>query len=265
VIVGGVIVGALIIGGIVALAAGGGSKKKTASKAGSRPPVGELGSATLAPVPTNHVAGSGEVSLRLNGTQATVTLSAAGLINGAPHLMHIHAGGIGACPPASAARIHNGHLALTTVDGVKYYGTPQASLTVRGDTSAASYLAFPRFPSVGEIKYQRTFVVTAQLAGEIRADNAVMVVHGIDYNHNGIYDNVLSHSELLPAVPSEATAPALCGPLVRAMHAATGGGGAGGGGPGSKGAVYVADLAVDPEPLAFWCGLGPGQTVALTE
>ena len=90
----------------------------------------------------------------------------------------------------------------------------------------------------------------------------MIVVHGIDYDHNGIYDNVLSHSELLPTVPSEATAPALCGPLVRAMHAATGG--AGGGGTGARGGVYVAELALEPDPLAWWCGEASAHSVALT-
>jgi hypothetical protein len=259
-LVAAVLVPLAIIGVVIALVAGSGSSKK--KHTATTPPAGELGSATLAPVPTNHVVGSGEVSVRLNGRTASVTLRADGLINGAPHLMHIHAGGIGACPPASAARIHNGHLALTTVDGLKYYGPPQASLTVTGDTSAASYLAFPRFPNVGNIQYTRTLTLPAKLAGQVREDNAVIVVHGIDYNGNGIYDNVLSHSELLPTVPSEATAPALCGPLVRAMHASAGG--AGGGGTGTRGAVYVAELAVEPDALSWLCGENPGQGVALT-
>jgi protein kinase-like protein len=256
---------ALAVGvGVVALVgtSGSGSSKKQGTVA----PVGELGSATLAPVPTNRVNGAGDVSLRLDGRRATITLSAQGLINGAPHLMHIHAGGLGSCPPASAARVHNGHLALTTVDGLKYYGPPAVSLTTTGDTSTASYLAFSRFPSEGDISYRRTLTLPPQVAREVRADNAVVVIHGIDYDHNGIYDNVLSRSELLPTVPSEATAPALCGPLVRAIHAAVGGrGGRGGGGTGSHSGVYVAELAVEPDPLAWWCAAGPAQSVALTE
>jgi len=257
--VAAVLVGLAIVGGVVALLASGGSSKKQTTT--SAPAAGDVGSATLAPVPTNHVVGAGDVTLRLNGRQVTVMLGADGLINGAPHLVHIHAGGAGSCPPASAAKIHNGHLALTTVDGLKYYGSPQASLTTSGDTSASSYLAFPRFPSQGDIHYQRAFTVPARLAREIRADNAVIVVHGIDYDHNGIYDNVLSHSELLPTVPSEATAPALCGPLVRAMHAATDG--AGGGGSGARGGVYVAELAAEPDPLAWWCGEASAHSAAL--
>ena len=41
----------------------------------------------------------------------------------------------------------------------------------------------------------------------------MIVVHGIDYNGNHVYDNVLDRSELSNALPGEATAPALCGPL----------------------------------------------------
>jgi hypothetical protein len=248
----------VIAGGAIALAVSGGGAKKKLPPA----PVGEPVAATLAPVPTNRVVGSGEVMVRLNGQQATVTLSAMGLLNGAAHLMHIHAGGLGSCPPASAARLHNGHLALTTVDGLKYYGPPEASLTTYGDTSAASYLMFSRFPSQGNIRYHRTITLTSKVARDVRADNAVVVIHGIDYNGNGVYDNVLSHSELLPTVPSEATAPALCGPLVLAMHASRSA--AGGGRPGREGAVYVAQLAVEPDPLAWWCAPASGQDVALT-
>lgn len=47
----------------------------------------------------------------------------------------------------------------------------------------------------------------------VRHDNAVIVVHGIDYNHNKKYDNVLGVSDLTPTLPMEATAPGICGAL----------------------------------------------------
>ena len=50
----------------------------------------------------------------------------------------------------------------------------------------------------------------------------MIVVHGIDYNDNGIYDDVLDRSELKHNLPGEATAPALCGPLVPTQTADTG-------------------------------------------
>jgi hypothetical protein len=55
--------------------------------------------------------------------------------------------------------------------------------------------------------------------GAIKADKAVIIVHGIDYNGNGIYDNVLDRSELKRSLPGEATAPALCGTLTKAKTA----------------------------------------------
>ena len=42
----------------------------------------------------------------------------------------------------------------------------------------------------------------------------MIVVHGIDYNGNGSYDDTLGGSDLNPALSGEATAPALCGELL---------------------------------------------------
>ncbi len=62
------------------------------------------------------------------------------------------------------------------------------SLTTRADTSAASGLAIDRFPATSSLTYQRTITVNANVAHQIRHNNAVIVVHGIDRNHNGVYD-----------------------------------------------------------------------------
>jgi serine/threonine protein kinase len=238
---------AIVAGVVVALVSSGGGKSSGVSST-PRVAQGEATAAKLAAVPTNHVNGTGTATVSLNGDVATVTVDAQGLLNGAPHLMHIHAGGLGTCPPASAARLHNGHLAVSTEDGIKYYGPPEASLTTRGDTSAASYLVFARFPSEGDIVYKRQMSISSHLAEKIRAGNAVVVIHGIDYDGSGVYDNVLSHSELLPTVPADATAPALCGPLVAQASAKAGEN------PGSPaGGVYVAALGTEPDYLAWWC------------
>jgi Cu/Zn superoxide dismutase len=164
-------------------------------------------------VPTNRVTGSGTATVSLNGEQATVTLHTHDLLAGSPHAMHIHAGGQGVCPPASAARLHNGHLSISTTNGIHFYGPPEVALTSHGDTSPKSIIDFARYPSVAAIPYKRTVTVPRGIADAIRAGNAVIVVHGIDYNHNGIYDDVLDRSELKATLPGEATAPALCGPL----------------------------------------------------
>ncbi|MFJ7244391.1 hypothetical protein ACIQWA_07040 [Kitasatospora sp. NPDC098652] len=170
--------------------------------------------AVLLPVPGNHVDGSGRATVVLNSDDtARITVDARGLLDGAPHAMHIHIKGNGECPDANAATLHNGHLAISTTDGLSAYGPIGTSLTTSGDTSPASALAVDRFPATGTFHYSRTIQLTNDVAQQVRADNAVVVVHGIDYNHNGRYDSVLGPSELNPALPQEATAPALCGPL----------------------------------------------------
>jgi serine/threonine protein kinase len=208
-------------------------------------PAGQHLAAAVAPVPTNRVTGKGSATLVLNGDVATVKLTTQGLLNGSPHLIHIHAGGQGLCPPASAARLHNGHLAISTGNGIKYYGPPLVSLTLRGDTSAKSNLAFPRFPSVGAISYSRAVTVSSSVAALIRGGNAVMVVHGIDYDHSGTYDEVLGRSDLSTNFTGDSTAPALCGHLAlggTSVASAHGSSATFASGPSSRTTVYTASL-----------------------
>ena len=128
--------------------------------------------------------------------------------------MHIHAGARGICPPASAARLHGGHLTISTTDGGPFYGKALTSLTVRGDTSIKSFLRFGRYPRTGTIRYSRTLTLSSRVADLVRRHNAVILIHGIDYNDNGVYDSGLDRSDLARTLPGEATAPALCGALV---------------------------------------------------
>ena len=205
---------------VIVVSSGGSSKPSGQPSAGSQQSL-----STAQPVPTNHVTGSGAATVVLRGDTATLTLDTNGLLDGSPHAMHIHAGGLGVCPPASAARLHNGHLAIDTKDGLHWYGPPQVSLTTSGDTSAAtlqhSVLAFSRYPDVGDIRYTRTITVPPGVAAAIRANDALVVVHGINYDASGIYDDVLGQSDLNPGIPSTATAPALCGQLVGSGSAST--------------------------------------------
>jgi serine/threonine protein kinase len=206
----------LVVGAVVAV---------IALTSGSSTPSGQPFNAAAQPVPTNQVRGSGTATVRLdNKNLASVSLDTSGLLNGAPHAMHIHAGGKGTCPSASAAHLHNGHLSISTTDGIKFYGPPQVSLTSGGDTSPKSIVDFTRYPTVGTIRYTRQIMLPPGVAAAIRAGDAVIVVHGIDYNHNGAYDDVLDRSELSKSLPGEATAPALCGPLVSTKTAAAGNG-----------------------------------------
>jgi len=181
---------------------------------GSSAPAGQPFEAAAQPVPDNRVTGGGTATLVLRGDTVTATVHVHGLLGGAAHAMHIHAGGLGVCPPASAARLHNGHLAISTGNGIKFYGPPQVSLTTSGDTSPKSILDFSRYPSTGKIDYKRTFTIPPGVAAAIRAGNAVFVVHGINYDHSGVYDDVLGRSDLDSKLPGTATAPALCGTLV---------------------------------------------------
>jgi hypothetical protein len=176
----------------------------------------------LGPVPTNHVNGSGNGVMRLNGTSLKISVDSRGLLDGSPHALHIHAGSKGSCPPASAARPHNGHNTIATHAGVPYYGPAVEALTTRGDTSKRSLVAFNRYPHTSDVQYTRTIKVTPIVASYIRKKNAVLVVHGIDYNNNGVYDGVLERSDLDPSLPGESTAPALCGPLIPEKKAASG-------------------------------------------
>jgi hypothetical protein len=160
------------------------------------------------------VTGSGTAAVTLHGDVATFTVDTTGLLNGGSHPIHLHAFGEGICPPASAAKLYSGHLAISTTDGLKYYGPMAAALTLSGDTSMNSMLAFTRYPTTGQIHYQRTITLTTAAANAIRNGNGVIVVHGIDYDHSGHYDNVLNRSELDSAVSQDSTAPALCGTLL---------------------------------------------------
>ncbi|MEV6008592.1 hypothetical protein AB0M29_17475 [Streptomyces sp. NPDC051976] len=181
--------------------------------AGAQSSGGSNYQANLNPVADNMVDGSGTATVSLSGNQATISVTANRLLDSAPHAQHIHIKGSGECPKADAGHMHNGHVAISTTDGLPAYGKIGSSLTTKGDTSPGSALAVDRFPSTGSYHYTRTITVTPDVAQQIRANNAVVVVHGIDYNHNGKYDNVLGPSELDPKLPQEATAPAICGAL----------------------------------------------------
>ncbi|MBV8221582.1 MAG: hypothetical protein JO325_24220, partial [Solirubrobacterales bacterium] len=225
---------------------------------GSSPPPAKPGFASsLRAVPTNRVTGTGHATVQIQGNVATVTVDTNGLLRAA-HLMHIH-GGTGNCPPASAAQTFNGHQFISASVGDQYYGPVVTSLTQIGDTSPASHLSSGLFPQVGNIRYERTIDLGPGVAQEIRNGLAVIVVHGIDYDGAGQYDNVLGAGV-------EASAPALCGPLFPTQSAAaprTGGAAA---------TTYVASMKLyGPTPgqqslsSLFWChGGGRPATASST-
>jgi hypothetical protein len=230
------------------------------SAASSEPP-GQRVTGDLTPVPFSKVKGVGDAVVRLNGDVATVSLKTSGLLD-SQHAMHFHAGTRGECPPGSAARNHGGHLAIATGDGVPWYGPPVTALTKTGDiTPKKSLLAFKRYPTVGNIRYTRRINVGKVVASYIRNKNAVVVVHGIDFNGNGAYDfSAIDRSDLKRSLPGEITAPGLCGALVPVPKAA-GSGTKTGRVPGG-GQVFTASLepdgalTLDGADHAWLCPLG---------
>jgi hypothetical protein len=114
------------------------------------------------------------------------------------------------------ARLHNGHRSISTGDAIRLYGSTLTSFTQWGSTSGAvpTNIDMNRYPASGNIRYRRTMTVSRLVADLVRDRDAVIIVHGIDYNYNHIYDfGALGVSDLDRTLPGEATAPALCGPL----------------------------------------------------
>ena len=173
-----------------------------------------------------------------------IAINATGLTPDAPHAIHIHYGDdarnecpIMARPPEGDAMSErtDGTLRLSTADGLPAYGPIVVSLTTTGDTTPASALAVDRFPTSmgGKLSYNRSNIeftdvadagyagggTAKQIADSIREGEGVLVVHGVDYNGNGMYDAASAGlSELDSSLPAEATDPALCGVLAPHSH-----------------------------------------------
>jgi len=189
--------------------------------------------ANLQPNPGSGVTGSGTAMVQVSGTTITVTMAAMGLLPDQPHAAHIHfaAEARHECPVIGDDTNKDGH--LNTTEGGAAYGAIVVSLTKTGDTSPASGLAVDRFDTApgGKISYERGSIqVSPEVADAITKGEAVVVIHGVDYNKDGKYSGEVK-SDLDPSLPTEATDPALCG-VLRAAPAggmATGEGGAAGG------------------------------------
>jgi Cu/Zn superoxide dismutase len=199
-----------IVGGLAAAALVTGLATAAAATAGHNDGYGTTNAVTRLGE-LNKSDAKGTARVKLHGDKATVTVYAKGLLAKAPHAMHIHAGAKGTCPTMAADT--NGDRIVSTTEGHHAYGHIVVSLTTRGDTSPASGLAVDRFPATSTVKYERTVTVSAGVAQQIRKNNAVIVVHGIDRNRNGAYDFSVGKSDLDPKLPLEATSPALCGAL----------------------------------------------------
>jgi hypothetical protein len=210
-----------LIGSLTAVALLATSGTSSSSSTSAQAPIIIGYGAALPAVPTNHVTGSGTATVQLRGDTATITLNTTGLLAGSPHLAHIHGEGLGLCPTATSSKLHNGHRSISTGDAIRLYGPTLTSFTEWGSTSGSvpTNIDMTRYPASGNIRYKRTMTVTPLVADLVRDGNGVVVVHGIDYNYNHIYDFSLGVSDLDKTLPGEATAPALCGPLHRASGA----------------------------------------------
>lgn len=128
-----------------------------------------------------------------------------------PHAQHIHANGQGQCPSPDLDTDGNG--VIDTPEGEPAYGPVVTSLTEEGgETGPGQTLDVENFPTGGSTSYNRTIELSDNAADEVRAGNAVVVIHGLN---PAIMpgDTALEPSPLDSSFPLAATAPALCGPL----------------------------------------------------
>ncbi|MDH2442644.1 CHRD domain-containing protein [Amnibacterium sp. CER49] len=183
----------------------------------------------------NNSGGTGVAMVTLKGDQVTVDAKVSGLAmkfngNAYPHVAHIHDMGSGECPMPSADK--NGDGVISTPEGAPAYGGIGATLTTSGDTSPKSALDLKRaFGMGGSFNYHRTFTLDAATLAEVKKDNAVIVVHGLDPAKLSAKAQKEDSSPLTKDLPLAATAPALCGPLHATQMSGmpTGAAGTGGG------------------------------------
>lgn len=163
--------------------------------------------------PLNSSGVTGIATVTADGRQVQVKIKARHLAPKLPHAQHIHFGAKARHECPTIADDANGDFRLTTTDGAPAYGPVRVSLTTKGDTSAKSVLAVDRYPTAsrGTVDYRRTTKTSKSVARAVRNGEAVIVIHGVDYNDNGKYDFASAgKSDLDKTLPAEATDPASC-------------------------------------------------------
>jgi hypothetical protein len=204
----GAAIGAIAVGGLAVATAGASATDQSTSSQGTTVQ-GRLN--TL-----NNSGAVGRGVITVEGRKLHVTYDARKLAHGLPHAAHIHYGAQARheCPTVRDDSNHD--FRLNVAEGLPQYGPIAKSLTTRGDTSPDSALAVDRFPTApkGAVHYTRLITANRAVASAVRHGEGVLVVHGVDYNHNGKYDfDGAGASELDPKLPAEATDPAVCGVL----------------------------------------------------
>ncbi|WP_394251515.1 hypothetical protein [Arthrobacter pityocampae] len=185
-------------------------------------------SSTLGQV--NGTTGTGTVTIDVVGDQATIDLQVSGLaetFQGAPypHVQHIHGGAAGVCPtPANDA---NGDGIISVTESAPGYGGILATVTTSGPTTPAEALNLQLAGQGGTYTIQRTFTIDAATQAALENGTAVFNVHGLDPATTPSTPEAFNApSDLDPALPAGATAPALCGTLVATQMGALPSGGA---------------------------------------
>jgi hypothetical protein len=163
--------------------------------------------------PVNRTTGSGTISIALTGRSAVISEAVDNLadkLNGKPypHLQHMHINGRGECPVAQGAA--NG--IVTEADGTDSYGPIGTTLSIKGDTSPAAGADVDTAPHGQQFTYSRTIDLDADSLSALKSGKAVIVVDGLD--PSDVSGTIRAEkSEVAPALPLVATAPALCGVL----------------------------------------------------
>jgi hypothetical protein len=176
--------------------------------------------------PLNHSTASGDIMIKMNGSQVTVTEHVSGLAasfggNPYPHVQHIHINGQGQCPSASADK--NGDGVVSTTEGQPDYGPIGTTLSTSGDTSPKAAVTLTVAPSGGSFTYTRTFALDAASMASVKAGKGVVVIHGLDPATLSKKAQA-AKSDIVPALPLAATSPALCGVLSASQMTNTPGG-----------------------------------------
>ena len=163
----------------------------------------------------NNSGATGEAFIEINGTEATVTVTASGLAETFmdapfPHVQHIHIAAQGVCPDESADE--NGDGIINTTEGQPFYGAIGTTLsTGDADKSPAAGVDLTVAPSGSTTDYSETFEMNAETLASLAAGTGVIVVHGFDPATQPDPEAALEDSDLVPALPLAATSPALCG------------------------------------------------------
>lgn len=164
----------------------------------------------------NNSGVNGTSKVNVEGRRLDMHVDARRLLHDMPHAQHIHFGKQARQECPTVRDDDNADHRLNTAEGQPAYGPVKVSMTTRGNTGPGSTLAVNRFPTApdGQVHYDRQTRTKRDVARAIRRGNAVVVIHGVDYNHNHKYDFAgAGKSELDPALPAEATDPVACGVL----------------------------------------------------